>query len=204
MGVATDEELLIAWRGGDNVAGDELIGRYFDPICRFFRSKLGDDIEDLIQRTFIDCLESRARINAPTFRSWLFSVAHHRLFDHLRRTLARGDEELGSRSITDLRTRPSERVARAQTREIVARAMTTLPLDFQIVLELAYWEDLDGPEIAAALGIPANTVRSRLARGRASLREALRAQALDPAELAAGLAALPARLGEESSDSRDH
>ncbi|HWB73472.1 MAG TPA: sigma-70 family RNA polymerase sigma factor [Nannocystaceae bacterium] len=175
------------------------MGRYFDPICRFFRSKLGDDIEDLIQRTFLDCLKSRDTIDAPTFRSWLFSVARHRLFDHLRRTLGRDDEALGSRSITDLRTRPSERVARAQTREIVARAMATLPLDFQIVLELAYWEDLDGPEIAAALGIPANTVRSRLARGRASLREALRAQALDPAELAAGLAALPARLGEESS-----
>ncbi|MBX7082961.1 MAG: sigma-70 family RNA polymerase sigma factor [Nannocystaceae bacterium] len=198
--MATDEELLLAWRGGDNTAGDQLIARYFDPICRFFRSKLGDDVEDLIQRTFFDCLESKQRIHAPSFRSWLFGVARHRLFDHLRRSLARGgDEDLGARSLTDLRTRPSERVARAQTREIVARAMQTLPLDFQIVLELAYWEDLDGPEIAAVLGIGANTVRSRLARGRAGLREALRTAALDPAELAAGLAALPRGAVEEST-----
>ncbi len=198
--MATDEELLLAWRGGDNVAGDELVARYFDPICRFFRSKLGDDVEDLIQRTFLDCLRAKERIDAPSFRSWLFAVARNRLFDHLRRTLARTDEELGSRSITDLRTRPSERAALGQTREIVAQALQTLPLDFQIVLELAYWEDLDGPEIAAALGIPANTVRSRLSRGRAGLRAALEAMLLDPNDLAKGLAALPRRLGEESTD----
>ena len=43
------------------------------------------------------------------------------------------------------------------------------------MLELTYWEDLKGPEIAEILEIPANTVRSRLSRARAALREALEA-----------------------------
>ena len=41
-----DLELLEAWRAGDRAAGQRLIGRYFDSIARFFRSKLGDDVED--------------------------------------------------------------------------------------------------------------------------------------------------------------
>jgi RNA polymerase sigma factor (sigma-70 family) len=171
--VATDEELLDAWRTGDRSAGDALIERHFDAVCRFFRSKLGDDIEDLIQRTFLDCVESRGRIEGPTFRSYLFAVARHRLFDHLRQGLRRPVDDLGSRSIADLRTQGSGLLARAQDRELVTQALDALPLDFRITLELAYWEDLRGEEIAAALGVSPHTVRSRLSRGRQMLKDEL-------------------------------
>jgi RNA polymerase sigma-70 factor (ECF subfamily) len=188
---ASDHDLLLAWRNGDREAGDELIARYFDPVCRFFRSKLGDDVEDLIQRTFIDCVQWRDRIAAPSFRSFLFSVARNRLFDHLRRALGDGTVELGSRSITDLGTRPSERVARHELRDIVALALRELPVDFQIALELAYWEDLDGPEIAAVLDVPHNTVRSRLSRGRKMLRDGLLARGVAAHRLVTGIVAEP-------------
>lgn len=46
--VATDHELLDAWCAGDREAGDALIRRHFEAVCRFFRGKLGDDIEDLV------------------------------------------------------------------------------------------------------------------------------------------------------------
>jgi RNA polymerase sigma-70 factor (ECF subfamily) len=171
--VTTDEELLDAWRTGDRAAGDELIERHFDRVCRFFRSKLGDDVEDLIQRTFLHCVESRGRIEGPTFRSYLFAVARNRLFDHLRQGLRRPVDDLGSRSIADLRTHGSGVLARAEDRELVAQALDALPLDFRITLELAYWEELDGSEIAAVLGVSPNTVRSRLSRGRQMLKEQL-------------------------------
>lgn len=171
--VTSDEELLERWQAGDRAAGDALLERYFDPVCRFFRGKLGDDVEDLIQRTFTDCVQARDRIATPSFRSFLFSVARNRLFDHLRARLGDRREELGSLSITDVCTRPSERMARRELHAAVSEALQSLPMDFHIALELAYWEDLDGPEIAAVLGIPHNTVRSRLARGRAMLREIL-------------------------------
>jgi RNA polymerase sigma-70 factor (ECF subfamily) len=174
-GVATDEELLDAWRDGDRAAGNELIERHFAPICRFFRSKLGDDVEDLIQRTFLDCVESRGRIAGPTFRSWLFAVARNRLFDHLREGLRRPVDDLGSRSIADLRTQGSGLMARAEERELVVQAMDALPLDFRITLELAYWEGLDGAEVAAALGVSPHTVRSRLSRARKLLEDELAA-----------------------------
>ena len=168
-----DAALLQAWREGDRQAGDALIGRYFDPVCRFFRSKLGDDVEDLIQRTFLDCLERRDQIRAPSFRSYLFTVARHRLFDQLRRGLRQPVDALGTLSLADIRTRQSGALDRAQQKERVVAALQTIPIDFQIALELSYWEEMSSSEIAAVLGVPENTVRSRLARARAKLRDAL-------------------------------
>ncbi len=190
--MASDLELLQSWRDGDKSAADELIGRYFDPVCRFFRSKLGDDVDDLIQRTFLDCLAAHERFRGEgSFRSYLFSIAHHRLYDHLRQRQRRPDlEDLGAMSIRDLGTTPSRAAARGQESEVLRAALDALPLDHRIALELAYWEEMSAPEIAIALGVPANTVRSRLSRARAALRETIAAVATDDASKRAGLADL--------------
>lgn len=168
-----DEELLEAWRAGDSSAASTLVQRHFAAVCRFFRSKLGDDVEDLIQRTFLDCMESKGRIQGPSFRSYLFAVARNRLFDHLRQGLRRPVDDLGSRSLADLRTQGSGLLARAQDRERMAAALDALPIDFRITLELFYWEDLRGEEVAAVLGVSPHTVRSRLARARERLKAEL-------------------------------
>ena len=187
-----DLELLAAWRDGDRIAADELIARYFDPVCRFFRSKLGDDVDDLIQRTFLDCLDAHERFRGEgSFRSYLFSIAHHRLYDHLRRIQRTPElQDIGALSIRDLGTTPSRAAARGQETEVLRAALDELPLDHRIALELSYWEEMSAPEIAIALGVPANTVRSRLSRARTALREAIARLAGDDATRAAGLADL--------------
>ena len=67
---------------------------------------------------------------------------------------------------------------------LLARALRSIPLDLQVALELHYWEELSGPELAAVLEIPEGTVRSRLRRGRELLAERLQAFACDDAALA--------------------
>src|SRR5262249_35448633 len=117
---------------------------------------------------------SRDRVDPSGFRAYLFAVARHRLIDHLR-SLYRDREHLDPEvlSLVDLGTSPSQRAARNQRQALLLSALAAIPIDFRIALELAYWEGLDGPEIAQVLGIPPNTVRSRLARGRAALRREL-------------------------------
>jgi RNA polymerase sigma-70 factor (ECF subfamily) len=179
--VQTDAELLAAWRSDDRAAGDELIRRHFESICRFFRAKLGDDVEDLIQRTFLDCVTARDRVEEGGFRAYLFAVARNRLYDHLR-ARHRGPErlDLSLRSLADLGTSPSQAVARDEQEHLLLAALRCIPLEFQIALELAYWEGLTGPEIATVLAIPANTVRSRLARARAAIRDEIERLATAP------------------------
>lgn len=182
--MATDLELLKAWRAGSRAAGDRLIDRYFEPLCRFFRSKLGRDlseVEDLIQRTLLDCSASLDRIEGSSFRAYMFAVARNRLYDHLRAEHRRPVEELRTLSLAALDTSPSQQVARAEVRALVVEALRQLPLDFQMTLELRYWEQLADDEIAVALSISPHTVRSRLSRGRALLREALDRLADSPA-----------------------
>ena len=193
----TDSDLLGAWRAGDNDAAQQLVERHFDALCRFFRSKLGDDVDDLIQRTFLDCMESRDRITQPSFRAYLFAVARNRLFDHLRAAHRRPTDAIGSQSIADLRTGVSHAFAQQHTAELVTRALQTLPLDFQMTLELAYWEELRGAEIAAALGVSEHTVRSRLSRGRAMLKAAVTRLAATPTSAADATASVAALVKKD-------
>ena len=83
--------------------------------------------------------------------------------------------------MADLCTGLSQAFAQQHTAQLVTRALQTLPLDFQMTLELAYWEELRGAEIAAALGVSEHTVRSRLSRGRMMLKSAITELASDPA-----------------------
>lgn len=173
----SDSSLLEAWRDGDASAADQLLRQHFDAVHRFFRSKIeGDAVQDLVQRTFLGCVEGVARIGEAGFRSYLFGVARKQLMEHLRQHYRRDEPlDLLTLSVCDLRTTPSRWVARRDGHEALLTALQTLPLDTQILLELAYWEELSGKEIAAALGLEENTVRSRLARARQALREALEA-----------------------------
>src|SRR5688572_2629852 len=82
-----DADLLSSWRAGDLGAGDALFNRYFAPIYRFFRNKLGDEstVEELMQRTFVGCVEGRDRLREQTsFRSYLFGTAHNILRAYFR------------------------------------------------------------------------------------------------------------------------
>ena len=163
-----DPQLLAAWRDGNVRAGQELFGRYFEPVSRFFANKLRADHDDLIQETFEACLRGRDRLRDDTsFRSYLFSVAFNVLKVHFRRTQgAQRMEALGSESIHDLSPGPSTIVGAGQQEQLLLEALRRLPIELQVVLELRYWEDLSSTEIGAVLEIPPATARSRLHRGR--------------------------------------
>ncbi|MBK7070744.1 MAG: sigma-70 family RNA polymerase sigma factor [Myxococcales bacterium] len=172
--MADDWELLAAWRAGDAAAGNALVAAHFESVSRFFRGKLGDDVEDVLQQTFLACVEGKDRIDGASFRSYLFGVATRRLFDLLRARYRAGRAVSFSEvSLADLGTTPSERVARNERAQLLQAALREIPLDAQIALELAYWEGLSGAEIAVTLEIEPGTVRSRLSRARDQLRDAV-------------------------------
>jgi RNA polymerase sigma-70 factor (ECF subfamily) len=181
--VPSDFELLDAWRAGDLAAGNELVSRHWASVSRFFRSKVGDDGADLISQTFLACVEGRDHID--NVKAYLFATARRRLADHFRRRARTPELDLARSSLADLATGPTTEVARRERGELLHRALADIPLDDQIALELAYFEQLSTRELAGVLDIPENTVRSRLSRARDKLRERLSALgAPDEVELA--------------------
>lgn len=178
MSADDDLALLRRWRDGDADAGNRLFLRHFPGLRRFFRSKVDRaQCEDLIQRTFLQCLESIDRYQAEgSFRGYLFGIARFVFFAHVRgqfRDADAIDADFSTSCVRDFGTSPSMLIAARESGSRIAEAMQRIPVDFQITLELFYWEQLTGPEIAAALGISPVTVRTRLTRARAALRDAL-------------------------------
>jgi len=177
----SDVELLAAWRAGDSAAGDALFERWFDTLYRFFRNKAGEGVEDLVHDTFMACIAGKEFRGDSSFKTWLFTVARHTLYAHLKKQQKRGDElDVEEVSIASLGTSPSGLLARKGEEKLMLQALRAIPIDLQIALELFYWEDLDGPDIAAALEIPEGTVRSRLRRAREALEDQLAKLAEDP------------------------
>lgn len=170
--VASDYELLDAWRGGDREAGAALIRRHMQAIYSFFLGKLADAAEDLTQQTFLRCVESRdAFVPVGSFRGYLFVIARNLLFEQLRRRSVRQvDPDFDVHSLEDLVPSPSAELGTQQAHRLLVQALRRLPLDYQVALELYYVQRLRGDEIAQALEIAPGTVRSRIRRGLDRLR----------------------------------
>ncbi len=170
-----DHELLERWRGGDEAAGQQLFGRHFDSIYRFFETKCPAEADELVQTTFFACLQAKERFRGDSsFRTYLFAIARHELYRVLRarqRDAERVDFEVSS--IADLVSTPATRIGRSQERARVVDILRQLPLAHQTLLELYYWEDLDIEALARIFEAPAVTIRSRLHRARKLLRERL-------------------------------
>jgi RNA polymerase sigma-70 factor (ECF subfamily) len=180
-----DLALLQAWRSGDQAAGRQLFSRHFDAMKRFFRNKVSSDIEDLIQQTFMVCVETQERVRPDaSFRAYLYGIAHNVLRNALRtKRRKEGPIDFGVTSMHALDPTPSQYVAKRQEQQIILLGLRRIPLDYQVALELYYWEQMDRNEIAEALGIPPGTAATRLRRGRQLLQEQLEELAETPSAL---------------------
>ena len=181
-GPETDEELLSAWRAGDKEAGSALFDRHWRSVTRFFSTKAGPAGEDLVQQTFLACVESQHRYRGDArFRTYILSVARFVLLRHLRaqrREPQALDPEVMSIA-ESARSYTSVLFERQEHARLIA-ALQTLPIDTQATLELFYWEGLKMREIAIIMECPIGTIKARLSRGRLALAERLGPAKLEP------------------------
>jgi RNA polymerase sigma factor (sigma-70 family) len=178
--VRTDGELVEAWGLGDEAAARELVDRYYRSVFRFFDLRVGPIAEELTQRTFLACVESRSRLRqTESFRPFLFAIARGLLFNHLRtRTvetaLFDADFETGDlTSAADPGPTVSRIVARFEEQVLLLRALQALDPDVQMLLVLFYWEDFEVSELAAVFGVGVSTITTRLSRARKALRQSI-------------------------------
>jgi RNA polymerase sigma factor (sigma-70 family) len=181
-----DRDLLSAWRTGDAASGQRLIERHLEPIHRFFSNKVPGVTDDLVQKTFLACVESVEGFEGrASFRSYLFAIARNVLYRHYR------DQHQGAfdpmvvsvSSVAVDERSPAERVTDREEQQLLLRALRALPLELQTLVELAYWEGLGDRELAEILEIPAGTIKSRLRKARMQLDELMSSLASSPSLL---------------------
>lgn len=178
-----DDDLYREWALGDRRAGSTLVDRYVRPLARFFVNKVAStgDAEDLTAET----LEILARrlgdfSGRSSVRTWIFAIAHNVLRNHLRRRGGAVPFDEDVHAIASIGPSPITALARRRELQRLLAALRAIPLVFQVVLELTYFEQLSRSEIADTLALPAGTVASRLRRAHELLAIELGATATDP------------------------
>ena len=192
--VATaDEQLMRAYAGGDAAAFETLYDRHALRVWRYILRSIGDAAatDELAQDVWFGVARQAAdytpRASAPDlpvarFTTWLFTLAHHRVVDHLRaaRPHASLDSPLGDgeQTLADTLAAPSGfgPARRIETRQEAARllaALDALPPDQREAFLLQAEVGMSVSDIATTTGVGFETAKSRLRYARAALRRAL-------------------------------
>jgi RNA polymerase sigma factor (sigma-70 family) len=145
------------------------------------------DAEDLTHDVFVRVFRSLHSYRPGTFEGWLHRITTNVFLDKMRRKQRIRFDALADDAAARLPSRdgsPEQLYADAHFDDDVQHALDALAPDFRAAVVLCDIEGLSYEEIAATLGIKLGTVRSRIHRGRAQLREALAHRA--PENRAAG------------------
>lgn len=170
---AADEELLVAIRAGDREALRELYERHASWLLLRLRRRGADGAlaEEVLQDTFLAVWRKpHSYSGTGPVAGWIWGIAIRRLIDRLRRT----------RSLQPLPTRRDEVVVSAEDEVLLgvefgdlAGALASLSPELRAVVQATVLDGLTTREAARLLRIPAGTVKTRMMRARAQLREEL-------------------------------
>lgn len=173
----SDEGLIAACAVGEAAALGALFDRHHRPVYRFIARVLGpgDDIDDLVQSTFIEVWRSAKRFKGKgKVRSWIFGIAANVARRHIRTEVRR------RRAMEGVASRPAPEPARpddiAADRELVNRvgeALDDLSHDLRVAFVLCDLENISGVDAARALGVRKGTLWRRLHDARKALRTIL-------------------------------
>ena len=135
------------------------------------------DAEDVVQETFLNLFRSGAWRQMNDERAFLARAAWRQTIDRLRaRPRDTESDEEATRDLASPGTDPEEALLSADSRAIVYRLIDALPEELRQPIALSSVQELNSREIAAILGIPEGTVRTRLMRARQVLKQKLSAQ----------------------------
>src|SRR5262245_5732089 len=176
-----DEELMLAYGGGDAGAFETLYRRHRGPLYRFLLRQVGEAAaaEELFQDVWMRVIDSRERYQPRArFTSWVFAIAHNRLMDHYRasgraRFLAQEESEEALDKLPSGDLPPEALLDRKRSAERLLAALSRLPEAQREAFLLQQEGELSVEEIGAATGVSRETAKSRLRYAIAKLREEL-------------------------------
>lgn len=169
-----DGDLLDAWIRGNLLAGEELVARYFERVRGYFlrRTNRGD-YEDQVQQTFATLHEIKSKYRGEgSVKAFILGIARNTLLHYLRDQQHSKFDPFHTSVRAALGAGPSSVMAQHEHHNTLLEALLKIPSADQDLLELHYWQELSGPELARLFEIPRGTVHSRLNRARERLRDA--------------------------------
>lgn len=174
-----EDELIQGTKQGDLDCFNRLVERYQREVYNLCLRMLGNApaAEDATQDAFLSAFRGIGKFRGGSFRAWLFRIAANACRDQLRLLRRRPATSLDSLPLElEFEQRapsPEDHALRQELGEEIKRALAVLPPDQRLAVILRDIEGLDYEEIAQATASSLGTVKSRLSRGRARLRDHL-------------------------------
>jgi len=181
---SSDEQLVTRVLSGEEHVFEALVRRYQARILSHVARMVGnrEDALDLTQEIFLKVFGALDRFN-PEFRfsTWLFRIAGNAAIDHLRKRRPRtvplemtdSEGRVSSPEYKSSDLDPFGLLRNTERGDAIARAIADLPAEFRELIALRHFTGLSYEEIAEVKNMPLGTVKNKLFRARAVLKERL-------------------------------
>jgi RNA polymerase sigma-70 factor (ECF subfamily) len=179
---ASDELLIARIAQGDKLAMQVLYGRHHVKVYRFALRIVRNEqtAEDLISDVFLDVWRQAGtfeRRSAVT--TWLLSITRFKALSVLRRRKEAELDDEAVATIEDPSDNPETVAQKKDSGEILRQCLTALSQDHREIIDLVYYHEKSVEEVAEIVGIPENTVKTRLFYARKKLAELLKAAGVE-------------------------
>lgn len=184
-----DEPALIhAAQHGDLDAFNRLVLEYQTPAYNIAYRIMGegDSAADATQEAFISAHRHLNSYHGGSFKAWLYRIVTNACYDELRRrkrrpaaslealtVVSEGPDAESTAALVSKDELPEQHLERRELAEAIQNCLNRLPEDMRVVAVLCDVQGMDYAEIAASAGVALGTVKSRLSRARARLRDCL-------------------------------
>lgn len=182
-----DEEIVSRARGGDLSTFHELVDRHQSAVFNVVLRTVNDpeSAEDITQDAFVRAWKSLSQFRGGNVRGWLMRIAINRAYDTLRsqkRKPSTSLDELEYESVprwstqTSAAEQPETFVDRNALATVLEQVLARLPDDQRTAVLLVDMQGFSYQEAAGIMGVAPGTIKSRMSRARAKLRQDLRAE----------------------------
>ncbi|MFV0296535.1 MAG: sigma-70 family RNA polymerase sigma factor [Hyphomicrobiaceae bacterium] len=179
---ANDATLIGRIAKFDQLALRTLIARHQIRLFRFLVRLVRDEAlaEDLVNEVFMEVWRHAGRYEGRSqVGTWLLSIARNRAISRLRKRRELGWDEDAAARIADGGDDPEVIAQKQDKAAALRRCLEALSSEHREILDLVYYHEMSVNEVAEIVGIPPNTVKTRLYHARRKLSELMRAKGID-------------------------
>jgi RNA polymerase sigma-70 factor, ECF subfamily len=182
MQATADEVLIDRIAGGDRLAMQVLFARHHVRVYRFALRLLRDEAasEDMISEVFLDVWRQAGRFEGRSAVStWLLAITRFKALSYLRRRREAELDEETAEAIEEPSDNPEVAVQKMDKSEKLRACLKALSPEHREIIDLVYYHEKSVEEVAEIVGIPQNTVKTRMFYARKKLGELLKAAGIE-------------------------
>ncbi|MEA2935430.1 MAG: hypothetical protein QOD74_2076 [Variibacter sp.] len=182
MQTTSDDVLIGRIANGDRLAMQVLFARHHVRVYRFVLRLVGDAsrAEDLISDVFLDVWRQAGRFEGRAqVTTWLLAIARFKALSALRKKPDQELDDEAAGAIEDTADTPEVTVQKKEKSEILRECLKSLTAEHREIIDLVYYHEKSVEEVAEIVGIPENTVKTRMFYARKRLSELLKTAGVD-------------------------